>query len=188
MTDYAYLKKEYPSIISADQLYKICHISKRKAKWLLENNIIPCRDSGKKTRRFSIALDDVIEYLRKKENSPNTVAPPYGLFSSTGSSPKIGRSVSIDPQTFSAYVNILWQNEPDALAVAQAQKLTGYSDQLVYRWISDGKLQAIMYLKSYMIAKSEVIRFLSTYEMHYYSKIHLAIIDSYQNMYGISSQ
>ena len=34
-TDYTYLYEEYPEVISADQLYRICHISKRKAKWLL---------------------------------------------------------------------------------------------------------------------------------------------------------
>ena len=30
-TDYTYLYEEYPEVISADQLYRICHISKRKA-------------------------------------------------------------------------------------------------------------------------------------------------------------
>jgi len=59
-TDYTYLYEEYPEVISADQLYRICHISKRKAKWLLEHGYIPCEDSGKKTRRYKIRLNDVI--------------------------------------------------------------------------------------------------------------------------------
>lgn len=33
--DYYHLREQYPEIISMDQLYRICHISKRKAKWLL---------------------------------------------------------------------------------------------------------------------------------------------------------
>ena len=45
--DYSDLLREYPEIISADQLYRICKISKRKAKWLLDNGIIPCHDTGK---------------------------------------------------------------------------------------------------------------------------------------------
>lgn len=61
-TDYTYLYEEYPEVISADQLYRICHISKRKAKWLLEHGYIPCEDSGKKTRRYKIRLNDVIDY------------------------------------------------------------------------------------------------------------------------------
>lgn len=35
-TDYSALLMEYPEIISKDQLYRICHISKRKATWLLD--------------------------------------------------------------------------------------------------------------------------------------------------------
>lgn len=31
-TDYTYLYEEHPEVISADQLYRICHISKRNAK------------------------------------------------------------------------------------------------------------------------------------------------------------
>ena len=69
-TDYSHLRDEYPKIISQDQLYRICRISKRKATWLLENGYIPCEDSGKKTRRFKIRIDDVIIYLTKLEKHP----------------------------------------------------------------------------------------------------------------------
>ena len=39
-------------IITKEQLYKILHISKRRAKFLLDNGYIPCIDTGKKTRRY----------------------------------------------------------------------------------------------------------------------------------------
>ena len=39
--DYGYLREQYPAVISKDQLYRICHISKRKALWLLEHGVIP---------------------------------------------------------------------------------------------------------------------------------------------------
>ena len=79
-TDYTYLYEEYPEVISADQLYRICHISKRKAKWLLEHGYIPCEDSGKKTRRYKIRLNDVIDYLLTLEAAPDLVATPVGAF------------------------------------------------------------------------------------------------------------
>ncbi len=50
--NYDYLREQYPETISMDQLYCMCHISKRKARWLLENGVILCEDSGKRTRRF----------------------------------------------------------------------------------------------------------------------------------------
>lgn len=46
-TDYSAIINQYPAVITMDQMYRICHISKRKAKWLLENGVIPCQDSGK---------------------------------------------------------------------------------------------------------------------------------------------
>ena len=81
-TDYSYLLAEYPEKISQDQLYRICRISKRKATWLLENGYIPCEDTGKKTRRFKIQITDVIAYLTRLEESPETLLTPPGIFSS----------------------------------------------------------------------------------------------------------
>ena len=52
---YELLLEKYPETLSLEQLYQICHISKRKAKWLLDNNVIPCRDTGKQTRRYKIS-------------------------------------------------------------------------------------------------------------------------------------
>ena len=37
--NYGYLREQYPAVISKDQLYRICHISKRKALWLLEHGV-----------------------------------------------------------------------------------------------------------------------------------------------------
>ena len=81
-TDYSALLLEYPAVISKDQLYRICHISKRKATWLLEHGVIPCKDSGKKTRRFQIYTADVVNYLITLENEPQKVAIPAGIFQS----------------------------------------------------------------------------------------------------------
>ena len=74
--DYAYLRQQYPAVISCEQLSKICHISKRKAKWLLENGVVPCKDTGKKTWRFQISIDAVVDYLVKRDANSLTVAAP----------------------------------------------------------------------------------------------------------------
>ena len=75
------LRESYPATISMGQLYRICHISKRKARWLLEQGIIPCVDSGKKTRRFSIQLEDVIIFLERRDAGLLEDAIPRGAFS-----------------------------------------------------------------------------------------------------------
>ena len=73
-TDYSILLEQYPEVVSKDQMYKICHISKRKATWLLENGVIPCQDSGKKTRRFQIRTIDIVRYLAKRDSNPQEVS------------------------------------------------------------------------------------------------------------------
>ena len=80
--DYGYLREQYPAAISKDQLYRICHISKRKALWLLEHGVIPCEDSGKQTRRFRIQLEDVIDFLERRDTGELDGVLPVGCFSS----------------------------------------------------------------------------------------------------------
>ena len=65
-------------MVSLDQVTKICRIAKRNAKYLVDNGIIPYTDTGKKTWHYKIALEDVIDYLRRREKvgSISTQKPP----------------------------------------------------------------------------------------------------------------
>lgn len=44
--DYKAILKAYPETISKEQLYKLCHISKRMAKFYLDNGMIACTNTG----------------------------------------------------------------------------------------------------------------------------------------------
>ena len=48
----------------------------------LENGLVPCRDSGKKTRRFTIETAAVIRYLEEYELNPKHFKPPAGHYKS----------------------------------------------------------------------------------------------------------
>ena len=43
-----FLRTTYPDEITKDQFYRICHISKKTASYLLESGIVPCRNSDTK--------------------------------------------------------------------------------------------------------------------------------------------
>lgn len=60
--DYEEIKKAYPKTMSKDQFYKVAHISKATALFLLQTGLVPCKDSKKKTRRYTIKTKDVISY------------------------------------------------------------------------------------------------------------------------------
>ena len=70
------IRKSYPETISKDQFYRIAHISKATALHLLQNGLVPCRDTGKKTRRYTIRTEDVITYLIDREIRPEKYAAP----------------------------------------------------------------------------------------------------------------
>ena len=58
-----------PATITKDQFYRICHISKRHAKYLLDSGLVKCVDSGKKTRKYKIEMKDVLAYLTAANSS-----------------------------------------------------------------------------------------------------------------------
>lgn len=49
--------------ISLEQLYKMLHVSKRKAAWMLNNGIIPCRIRPTKTHRYIVPKSALVEFL-----------------------------------------------------------------------------------------------------------------------------
>lgn len=155
---YAHLYLEYPEIITLDQLYRICRISKRKGKWLLENGIIPCADSGKKTRRFRIKLFDVIRFLERRDAGLLRDNIPSGIFSSGYVREK---QVLIDPAAFKKELTIRWADEPDMLYTNHIRFLTGYSETTIRHWVVDNKVISILYGSKYLISKDHLVQYLS---------------------------
>ena len=73
---YEAIRREYPEMISKDQFYRIAHISKATALHLLQHGLVPCKDTGKKTRRYTIRTDDVIFYLIDRQIHPEIYRAP----------------------------------------------------------------------------------------------------------------
>ena len=60
---------EIPETITKDQFYRICHISKQTARFLLQSGKVPCKYSGKRTRCYTIKKNDVIASVCKVMSS-----------------------------------------------------------------------------------------------------------------------
>ena len=182
-TDYSYLLDEYPEIISQDQLYRICHISKRKATWLLENGYIPCKDSGKKTRRFKIRIDDVISYLTRLETSPESLQTPPGIFSSgIKYRPKHKMVEPINAEKFMTMLKKKWAGFPEALTVSDVTKLVGYCQTTISNWVLNEKILGVRYHNRYLIPKECLIEYIATkahYSIHQKSQKHRELIQIY---------
>ena len=157
--DYDELREEYPAIISMDQLYRICRISKRKAVWLLENGVIPCEDSGRQTRRFRIRLEDTINFLERLEEGKLDGGIPVGAFSSGG------RGQAEQPLDSEALASLLleaWCDAPDMLTARQASELTGYGTTTVNEWALRGKVAFVCYHSANLISKESLAEYLAS--------------------------
>lgn len=177
MADKISIKAQYGDVVSLEQLYRICHISKRKAKWLLDNKVIPCEDSGKKTCRYKIKTDDIIAYLEAVEKTGDIT--PVGIFSSAC------REESKKTDEFQAlyeylreenhvvqlreYYKKLFKQFPDGLTTAQIAQMTGFHRNSVNKWIKSGHLKAYRGNVN-LIPKTYLLDFLCS---DYYVKAHV---------------
>lgn len=159
---YEYLREQYPEIISKDQLYRICHISKRKARWLLENGVIPCEDSGKRTRRFRIRLEDVITFLEQRDAGRLQEEIPAGIFS--GGSHSTQPRQTLDSGALCAFLLERWADAPDMLTVQQAALLCGYGPATINGWIGKGLVTAVQCRGRNLIPKESLAERLASRE------------------------
>lgn len=180
-TDYAFLYENYPECVSLDQLYRVCHISKRKAKWLLDNGYIPCHDTGKKTRRYTIRITDIINYLQTREINPGAVSAPIGLFNSKCR--KINPIALIDKADFQQYLYKLWSPKTDALTATDIHQLLGYSVGTIGKWMLSKKIQFTQLPDgTKLVAKEWLIAFTAEYTTQYPSNLSDAnrkIVETY---------
>ncbi len=163
---YENLRKKYPSYISLGQFYQICHIAKRSALYLLENGIIPSIDTGKKTWRYRIALDDVITYLRRREQWGSCIPP--GAVSSrpaAAQNHRVSLSTHVKPgdegQVY-RYFERLYTKSSDALGVQEIVAMTGLSDKTVLQLLKTGDIKSITAHPRYIVPKTFLLDFLSS--------------------------
>lgn len=138
--------------ICLEELCKLCHISKRKAKWLLDNEIIPCVRSGNKRHRYKIKLSDATAFQKDQESGCVIYTYPKGQFSSkrkreSSRATYISRMVSIaKTERGQAALRNFYQKEfakePDCLYARDVVSLTGFSVSSVRAWITAGELKA----------------------------------------------
>ncbi len=151
----------YPETINSEQLRIILGISKRKCAWMLQNGVIPCKDTEKKTRRYTIEITDVIHYVNTvSENLYAYFIPP--IFSAKKSTSEI-RYPNKLREDFSEWLTKRWCNRKETFSPKELEKLLGYEHDSVRRWLNRGHLKCVKAQGEEIIAKEWLISFLSDY-------------------------
>ena len=164
--------------ISLEQLYKMLHISKRKAAWMLNNGIIPCQIRPTKTHRYIILREDVEAYLQKKR-AERRKEIPVGIFNAkpTKQTVVINNHHPMDTvnvmdcyitiadeckDEFRAHVEKRLRYFPDAITADKAGEIMGYTRNTVIAYIQQTHLFAVQISGKYIIPKSALVEFLVT--------------------------
>ena len=165
-------------IISLEQLYKMLHISKRKAAWMLQNGIIPCEIRNTPTHKYSIRKEDVLAYIAKSEHEKRSEIP-VGIFNAKKTNnPRITESPDSDcggyfddthyklrgkeRARFKKMLEDLLSAVPDTLTVDEVVELTGYHRRTVLRYVQRKYIYAVTIMGKYYISKSSIINYLAT--------------------------
>ena len=165
-------------IISLEQLYKMLHISKRKAAWMLQNGIIPCEIRGTATHKYTIRKEDVLAYMAKSEREKRKEIP-VGIFNAKKTNnPRRTESQSSDcggyfddtnyklrgkeRARFKEMLEDLLSAVPDTLTVDEVVELTGYHRRTVLRYVQRKYIYAVNIMGKYYISKQSIINYLAT--------------------------
>lgn len=156
--------QQYPEYITKDQMYRICHISKKTCLFLLESGLVPNIDSGKKTRRFKIKTVDVIQYLKDRDDYPELFKAPDGFYKGKGGDKKAPSFDEVFTQEdlirMRQYYERLLKNNPDVMSVEQVAQFTGYNKNSVSRWCGKKELKCFYIKQRYQIPKEYLLNFL----------------------------
>lgn len=154
---------EYPEYITKEQMYHICHISKKTCSFLLESGLVPCVDSGKKTRRFKIKTADVVQYIRERDDYPELYKAPDGFYKSAGckKAPSFDEVFKKgDLLMMRKYYEERLANYPDVMSVEQVAAFTGYCKTSVRAWCSKQEVKNFLIRQRFRIPKEYLIDFL----------------------------
>ena len=159
MNDTAINWDEIPDIITKDQLYRICHISKSTARYLLQSGKIPCYYTGKQTRCYQIKKEDVIAYLEDRKVFPEAYAAPRGWYKGCY---EIKLEINLPPEVLEdmhEYYADLFSQYKDVLTALEVCKITGYSKTAVNNWCANGNLKSFKRYNVNHIPKIYLIEF-----------------------------
>ncbi len=180
--------------LSLEQLRQKLHISKRKAAWMLQNGVIPCRIVDTPTHlRYYVSEEDLEAYLAKSQ-SERSREIPVGVFSSRkekslplemGGRDHNSVNITLTSEERELFAHLLEKRMaiyPDAMDINRVAKITGYSRTTILRRVRDGDFFAVMMNDEYILSKAGVIEFFASdkaFRIYDKSKWHEKAIEYY---------
>ncbi len=160
--------------LSLEQLRQRLHISKRKAAWMLNNGVIPCRIVNTPTHlRYYVSEEDLRAYMKQSitESKKEFIR---GQFSSRNKESPETNEVSGDEINVYSYLSKKERNRfermlekrlaiyPDVMDIKRIVSIIGYTDRTIRWHIGKGRIFAIIQDRKYLVSKYSLIKFLAS--------------------------
>lgn len=159
-----FLKTTYPEEITKEQFYRICHVSKRTASYLLESGIIPCRKTDKKTRKYKILLADVIQYLKQQEIAPVIFMTPENHnkkgYGECATNLKVIMLSDDRKQHMRDVFSEKLAQYDDVITPKDVAQILGYTTKSIIDWCAKGVMESFLINNSYKIPKEYLMTFM----------------------------
>ena len=151
-------KDEY---MSGCQLRQYLHISTRKLKFIMDNNLIPHVNTGHATHKYLVTKEDAGAFLVRLKTDKKLIANLAGRFSHQGAE-KPKQAFTIDCDLFRAWLTKRWAELPDALPTLTAAKVSGHNSQRIRELVKQNTLHGVTVGTVQYIPKAEFISYLSS--------------------------
>ena len=156
--------------MSGSELRQFLHISTRKMKFIMDNDLIPHENTGQITHKYLVKKTDAVHFKKKMDGDPNFMIKYKGCFSSRKDKFKEDYSEREDlilwilshKAKYKAYIKSVWEDIPDAIPAQRAAKLIGINPKSLHRLHSEGKLNSVNVGHVQYCAKEEIIDYLAS--------------------------
>lgn len=151
---YQQIINDYPEYVNKEQFYKIAHISKKTAQYLLQSKKVPCIESDKKTRKYKIKVSDIVDYMIDRELRPEYYMPSFS---------KEVNSSFLYCKMYSMSEKEL-ETLKDVLTVREVSEIMGLSCKTISKKCTVGEIFSFLISGKRLIPKTSLIEYLSSFK------------------------
>lgn len=149
--------------ISGCRLRQYLHISTRKMKFIMDNDLIPHINTGNVTHKYLVLTEDADKFLERMETDQKLIAELKGKFSNRKNhQPKPFFDVTEENcNAFAEWLEKKWAELPDALPTLTVAQISGYRAQRIRELVKENVMMGISVNGTQYIQKSDFIAYLS---------------------------
>lgn len=165
---YQQIINDYPEYVTKEQFYKIAHISKKTAQYLLQSQKVPCVENDKKTRKYKIKVSDIVDYMIDRELRPGYYLPNRSKkVDSSHLSFLYCKMCSMNEneiKKFRSYISKELETMNDVLTVREISELIGISCKTISRKCTRGDIFSFLISGKRLIPKVVFVEYLSSHK------------------------